>query len=108
MLARTQSAVLLRVRSNLKAKRVGQLADGSWLVDVNVRDPRTRKTLGTLRLREIHTTISFQGGTKPTAVRFWTTLLNAAARPRRKDPAGPSIPGPRRASPIRCHRIRVP
>ena len=56
-------------------------ARGWWLVDIEVRDPQTRKFLGTLRLREIQATITYQGGDKPLAVRLWTTLLDAAAHP---------------------------
>lgn len=83
MLERSASAVLLRVRSNLKAKRVERLADGSWLVDVKVRDPRTkaRTVLGTLRLREIHAKIHYEGSAEPLVVRFWTSLLDAGVHP---------------------------
>jgi hypothetical protein len=74
-------AVLFRVRSNLKAKRVEQLADGSWLVDLAVRCPDTRRKLGTLRLREITAEIHYEDSSKPLAVRFWTTLADAAEHP---------------------------
>ena len=81
MLEKTGSAALFRAKSNLHAKRVERLIDGSWLVDIEVRDPQTRKFLGTLRLREIQVTVTYQGGDKPLAVRLWTTLLDAAAHP---------------------------
>lgn len=80
-LKETGGAVLFRVKSNLISKRVEMLADGSWLVDVEVRDPKTREFLGTLRLREIHAEITYQGDGKPLAMRLWTTLLDAAAHP---------------------------
>lgn len=81
MLSQTGSAVLLRIRSNLQSKRLEQLADGSWLVEVKVRDPETRRVTGTLTLREIHATITYEGGAKPLAVRYWTTLLDADLHP---------------------------
>jgi IS4 transposase len=81
MLKETDSAVLFRVKSNLLTKRIKKLADGSWLVDVEVRDPKTREFLGTLRLREIQASITYQGGKEPLAMRLWTTLLDATAHP---------------------------
>lgn len=81
MLAQTQSAILLRVRSNLKAKPVKQLADGSQLVEIKVRDAQTQATLGTLQVREIHAILEYEGDSKPLEVRFWTTLLDAEAYP---------------------------
>ena len=81
MLAETGSAVLFRVRSNIGAKRVKQLSDGSWLVDVKVCHPGTRKFLGTMRLREISATVTYEGGEKPLAIRLWTTLLDPTGHP---------------------------
>lgn len=81
LLEESGGAVLFRVRSNIKAKRVEQLADGSWRVDLVVRCPETRRKLGTLRLREITAEIHYEGSSKPLAVRFWTTLADAAEHP---------------------------
>ena len=74
-------AVLFRVTSNLTAKRVRQLADGSWLVDIAVRCPDTRCKLGTLRLRDVNADIHYEGSSKPLAVRFWTSLLDDTEHP---------------------------
>ena len=81
MLKHTGGALLMRVRSNLVAKQADPLGDGSWLVDIKVRDPDTGKTLGTMRLREIRAEITYEGGNEPLAVRFWTTLLDERIHP---------------------------
>jgi len=80
-LEQSGSHLLMRVKSNLKVIRERQLADGSWLVNVTVIDPATRRKLGTLRLREIHADIHYAGGEKPLAIRLWTTLLDEAEHP---------------------------
>ena len=80
-LARTQSAVLMRVKSNLKAKRKKQLADGTWLVEVAVVDPSKRRKLGVLQLREIHAHIHHEGAAQPQVLRLWTTLLDPGEHP---------------------------
>lgn len=81
MLERTLSALLFRVRSNIKGERVGQLSDGSWLVDIKVNTRKPRKKLGTIRVREIHADITFEGESEPLPVRFWTTLLDPTEHP---------------------------
>ncbi len=65
MLGKSAAAVLFRVKSNLKATRVKQLTDGSWLVDVEVTDPDTRHKSGTLQLREIRAEIHYEDSTTP-------------------------------------------
>lgn len=80
-LEQSGSDLLMRVKSNLKIIRERQLADGSWLVNVNVVDPATRRKLGTLRLREIHAHIHYVGGAKPLSMRLWTTLFDEARHP---------------------------
>jgi hypothetical protein len=81
LLVASGSAVLVLVRSNLKSTLVREPADGSRLVDVAVDDPATRRKAGTLRLREIHARIHYEGSSKPLEVRFWTTLLDAGEHP---------------------------
>ena len=81
VLEKCGSAMLFRVKSNLKAKRVKLLSDGSWLVDIALRCPSTRCKLGTLRLREITADIHYEGSSKPLAVRFWTSLLEETQHP---------------------------
>jgi hypothetical protein len=80
-LEQSSGAVLFRIKSNLKAKRVKLLSDGSSLVEIAVRCPDTRRTLPSLRLREITADIHYQGGSKPLALRFWTTLLDETEHP---------------------------
>lgn len=80
-LAQSASHLLTRVKSNLKTIRKQRLSDGSWLVDVAVIDPATRRPLGTLSLREIHAEIRYQGSGKPQSIRLWTTLLDEVAHP---------------------------
>lgn len=81
MLEESGSAVLFRVKSNLKVTRLKQLSDGSWLVRVDVIKPGTRRKIGTLQLREIHAEIQFEGGAKPLAMRLWTSLLDETQHP---------------------------
>jgi hypothetical protein len=81
MLEKSASAVLFRVKSNLKVTRVRQLGDGSWLVSIPVIKPGTRLKIGTLLLREIHAGIHYEGGAKPLAMRLWTSLLDEKEHP---------------------------
>ena len=75
------SHFLVRVKDNLKVRRLRRLADGSWLVSVTVTDPSTGKKTGSLILREIHATIHVGCETKPRTVRLWTSLLDPVEHP---------------------------
>lgn len=81
LLEKSASAVLFRVKSNLKVTRVRQLSDGSWLVSIPVIKPGTRRKIGTLLLREIRAEIHYEGGAKPLALRLWTNLLDENEHP---------------------------
>lgn len=81
LLEKSAGGVLFRIKSNLKVTRRKQLSDGSWLVDIEVIDPGTRRKLGTLRLREIRAEIHYGGGTKPLAMQLWTSLLDEKEHP---------------------------
>ena len=81
LLDQAASAVLFRVKSNLKVSRLPQLTDGSWLVRIPVIKPGTRQQIGTLLLREIHAEIHYEGGAKPLAMRLWTSLLDETEHP---------------------------
>lgn len=81
LLEKSASAVLFRVKSNLKVTRIRKLTDGSWLVSIPVIKPGTRKQIGTLLLREIHAEIHYQGAIKPLAMRLWTSLLDEKEHP---------------------------
>jgi hypothetical protein len=80
-LEQSASHLLMRVKANIKVIRERRLTDGSWLVNVKVVDPTTRRKLGTLQLREIHADIRYGGGQKPMAMRLWTTLLDEMEHP---------------------------
>lgn len=80
-LVKTNSEMLVRVKANIRCKRLKRLTDGSWIIRVDVVDPLTRKKIGTLKLREIQAKIIVEGSTTPTLMRLWTTLLDAAAHP---------------------------
>jgi hypothetical protein len=80
-LERDGSALLFRTKANMKSRLVETLSDGSRLIDVDVRDPRTREHLGTLRLREIAAEVRFEGRDKPVELRLWTSLLDPQAHP---------------------------
>ena len=62
-------------------KRRRRLADGSWLVSVAVKDPSTRKKIGSLILREIHATMHVEGEATPRPIRLWTSLLDPEEHP---------------------------
>jgi len=75
---------LLRVKSNIKTEEIERLADGSLLVRVPVSDPKTRRKLGEVVLREIRALIHFEGEPKPMELRLWTSLPDAAEHPARE------------------------
>jgi hypothetical protein len=81
LLEKSASAVLFRVKANLKVTRIRQLTDGSWLVRIPVIKPGTRQQIGILHLREIHAEIHYEGGAKPLPMRLWTTLLDELEHP---------------------------
>ena len=76
LLARAQ--FLVRVRSNLVVRIVEQLADGSALVEIVVKAADGKKQKQTLR--EVRGVVRGRGG-KRTAVRLWTSLLDARKYP---------------------------
>lgn len=74
--------LLFRVKANMKSRLVEVLADGSRLVEVEVRDTETRKLIRVLRLREIHAEVHVEDGKgKPLKIRLWTNLLDVAVHP---------------------------
>ena len=80
LLAR-RSHFLVRVKDNLKVRRLRRLYDGSWLVSVAVTDPSTGKKIGSLILREIHASLHAEGDPAPRSIRLWTSLLDAHEHP---------------------------
>lgn len=74
-------ALLLRARTDLKAKRLKPLADGSWLVEIRVVDPATKRKVGTILVREILADIRTEAAGSPLRLRLWTSLLDDAAHP---------------------------
>lgn len=76
-----RSHFLVRVRSNLKARVLEVLPDGSAWVELVGRDERGRKVRATVR--EIQGQVVGRGG-KVTVVRLWTSLVDAAKHPARE------------------------
>lgn len=76
-----QSQWLVRVRSNLKARVLEVLKDGSALVELRGCDEAGRKQRVTVR--EIRGRVVGRGG-KVTVVRLWTSLLDARKHPARE------------------------
>jgi hypothetical protein len=78
----TGGGLLFRVKTNIKSRLIEALADGSRLVEVEVRDTETRKRIGLLRLREIHAEVRVDDGKgKPLEIRMWTNLLDPLEHP---------------------------
>lgn len=80
-LERDGGALLFRTKENMTSRLVKILPDGSRLIDVDVRHPKTRKLLGTLRLRDIEAEVRFEGQEKPVKLRLWTSLLDHQTHP---------------------------
>ena len=76
-----ESHILVRTKASHKVTHIKRLRDGSWLVDVIVKDPSTNRVVGTLRLREIRARLTAGRNATAQDYRFWTTLLNADAHP---------------------------
>lgn len=74
------SHFLIRARSQIKGTVKRRLRDGSRLVELPVRDPKTRRILRTIVVREIWATVQRQGWrTQP--LRLWTSLLDPKLAP---------------------------
>lgn len=76
-----ESHILVRTKANHKVTHIKRLRDGSWLVDVIVKDPSTKRVVGTIRLREIRARLTAGINATVHDYRFWTTLLDAKAHP---------------------------
>lgn len=75
------SQYLIRVRKNLKARVLARLPDGSTLLEVAVRDPKTpRQTVRGLRVREIRVRVR-RAGRGVEELRLWTSLLDPKKAP---------------------------
>jgi hypothetical protein len=83
-LKESDSEILMRVKFSIKSKRLKQLSDGSWLVEVPVTYPNSKRKQGTLILREIEAEIHYEGNDAPLKMRLWTTLLDEKAHPAEK------------------------
>jgi len=77
---RVGSHVVVRVRVDLQARRIKRLPDGSALVDVPVRAPRSSRIVDWLRLREVRVRVG-RAGHRSHEFRLWTSLLDPAAAP---------------------------
>jgi hypothetical protein len=77
---RVGSHFLIRARTNIKVSTRQRFPDGSRLVEVPVRAPRSRKVVQRLTLREIRVRVS-RPGHRTQELRLWTTLLDPVAAP---------------------------
>lgn len=77
------SQFLIRARSNIKVTVIHRFRDGSRLVEVPVRHPKTRKVLRTIRLREIWAQVH-RNGWRSEPVRLWTSILDPKLAPARE------------------------
>lgn len=80
-LTKQESHILFRAKDSHKAKYIKRLRDGSWIVELTVKDPATKRVVGTLRLREIRARLTAGSNTTVHDYRFWTTLLDATPHP---------------------------
>ena len=74
------SHFLIRARSNIKATPKRRFRDGSRLVEVPVRHPKTRRILRTILVREIWAQVH-RNGWRSQPVRLWTSLLEPTLAP---------------------------
>lgn len=77
---RVGSHFAVRVRVGLHVRRVKRLRDGSALVDVPVRAPRSSRIVEWLPLREIRVRVG-RPGHRAHEFRLWTSLLDPATAP---------------------------
>ncbi len=77
---KARSHFLIRARSNIKVTVRRRFRDGSRLVEVPVRHPKTRKVLRTIVLREIWAQVHREGW-RSQPVRLWTSLLDPKDAP---------------------------
>jgi hypothetical protein len=79
--ARVGSHVLLRASRSVKPRVIARLRDGSRLIRLAVRAPRTHApTGGWLELREIRVRVG-RPGARAHELRLWTTLVDVQAAP---------------------------
>jgi hypothetical protein len=77
----TGSRFLFRVKENIKARRTKKLRDGSWLVEVFVREKKRQyRIVETLKLREIRATLK-RKGYRSQRIRLWTNFLSGERVP---------------------------
>jgi hypothetical protein len=77
---KTGSHFLIRARSNINVTVQRRFRDGSRLVEVPVRHPKTRRVLRTIQLREIWAQVH-RNGWRSQPVRLWTSMLDPKLAP---------------------------
>jgi hypothetical protein len=77
------SHFLIRARSNNKVSVQRRFRDGSRLIEVSVYQPKTRRLLRTIVIREIWGQVHRQGW-RSEPLRLWTSLLDPTAAPARE------------------------
>jgi hypothetical protein len=77
-----KSEVLVRVRGNIKSRKIQKLSDGSAMVSINLRKQSGgNRVVGEIRIREIRGRIKKPGTRKWSEVRLWTTLFDEHTYP---------------------------
>ena len=74
------SHFLIRARSNIKGTVLRRFRDGSRLIELPVRHPKSRCVLRTIVVREIWAQVQ-RSGWRSQPVRLWTSLLDPATAP---------------------------
>jgi Transposase DDE domain len=77
------SHFLIRARSNIKVTVQRRFRDGSRLIEVPVRDRKTRRLLRTIVVREIWGQVHRKGW-RSEPLRLWTSLLDPTVAPARE------------------------
>lgn len=77
---KVKSHFLIRARSNIKATVQRRFRDGSRLIQLPVRHPKTRQVLRTVVVREMWAQVH-RNGWRSQPVRLWTSLLDPTSAP---------------------------
>lgn len=80
-LGAVESHYLVRVKSNLKVRRLRRLADGSWIVALKIQDPHSGRVVGSQLVREIRAQLRVEGQGQVLELRLWTSLFDPVAHP---------------------------
>ena len=80
-LGAVESHYLVRVKLNLKGRRLRRLADGSWIVALKIQDPHSGRVVGSQLVREIRAQLRVEGQGQVLELRLWTSLFDPVTHP---------------------------